>query len=80
MKAVAFLLAMKTYKGSRGTPPLFLNPSAERATGTDRIVDWINSRAGLEVLEKRKIFAPAGIRTQDRPVRNFPTILVVSIS
>jgi hypothetical protein len=77
VKAVACLLAMKTYNGSGGTAPLFLNPSAERTPGTDRIVDWINSRAGLEVLEKRKTFAPAGIRTQDRPVRNFPTILVV---
>jgi hypothetical protein len=35
----------------------------EKAAGNLRIGDWVGPRAGLEAVEKRKIFSPAGNRT-----------------
>jgi hypothetical protein len=63
---------MKSYGGSVGIAPPFLTPTLdggewsasrlyrftpeERAPGTHWIESWLGPRAGLDVVEKRKIF------------------------
>jgi hypothetical protein len=71
--------AVKMYEGSEGQLPSFLNSaldggewsasrpgpftSGESASGTYLTGEWVGSRAGLDALEKREIFAPARNRT-----------------
>jgi len=38
------------------------------------IGDWLGPRANLDILEKRELFRPAGIRTLDSLVRNLFTV------
>jgi hypothetical protein len=56
---------MKAYKGSRGIGPLILIHS---------IGGGVEPRAGLDVLEKRKIFGLAGNRIEGCPVHDLVTI------
>lgn len=42
---------------------------------THCIGGWVNPRAGLGVLEDRKVFTSTSIRTQNRPVRSLVVIL-----
>jgi hypothetical protein len=52
--------------------PLPLYPPGERAVATHWIGGWVDSKAGLDDLEKRKFLILPGIelRSLDRPVRN----------
>lgn len=40
-------------------------------------IGWVNARCSLDDKEKRPTFAPAGIRTLERPVRN---LVIISIT
>jgi hypothetical protein len=37
-------------------------------------IEWMNARSSLDDKEKRQTFAPAGIRTVERPVLNLVII------
>jgi len=45
-------------------------------SGTHRIGRWISPIAGLDILKKTRVLAPAGIRTPNRPARSIVTILI----
>jgi hypothetical protein len=44
--------------------------SRERALDTHWIGCWASSRAGMDVVVRRKLSAPAGTRTPDHPARS----------
>jgi hypothetical protein len=56
--------AMKAYRGSRGTAPHILNLRRdlrpEKNPGAHWIGGWVGSRAGLDVMEIRKISCLCG--------------------
>jgi len=41
--------------------------TCQKQPSIHHIVGWVGSRAGMDLIKKRKIFAPGGIQTSDLP-------------